>query len=164
MGELGSAHRLSATVRWGKAAVPATLAVAGSTNAFQTPDGLLATVDEFIRLEMFQPAEKTLNDLAPQIPGDDTRHVRRLERLGTAQRRQGKIAEARNSYTEALTLAIRLGMRDRWSAEAYAGMGYCLQAQGNTDLAAKFFAKALEAGATPETAKAVEAELKKLKE
>ncbi|MBI5202933.1 MAG: PorV/PorQ family protein [Elusimicrobia bacterium] len=166
LGELGSAHRLSATVRWGKTAAPMPVVlVNGSTTTVPaTPDQLLATVDEFIRLEMFAPAEKTLNDLAAQIPGDDVRHVRRLERLGTAQRRQGKINEARNSYTEALTLALRLGMRDRWAAEAYAGMGYCLVAQGKNDLAAKFFAKALEAGATPETIKAVEAELKKLKE
>ncbi|MBI4345577.1 MAG: PorV/PorQ family protein [Elusimicrobia bacterium] len=165
LGELGSAHRLSATIRWGRAPLSPAAAVASSTATGlvvrASPDVLLDSADEFLRLEMYPQAEKTLNDLAVEIPAEDGRQVRRMERLGTAYRRQGKIPEARAAYTEALTLAVRLALRDKWAAEAYAGMGFCLQAQGQQALASKFFMKALEGEPTTDTKRLVEAELRK---
>lgn len=77
--------------------------------------------------------------------------------------RRSKAAEAKAAYTEALSFAIRLGIKDRYAADAYAGMGRCLASEGNKDLAIKFLEKALEAGAAPDTQQAVQAELLKLR-
>lgn len=173
LGELGSAHRLSATVRWGKGDEDSSGSqgvvserllepVARSTMTAE-PDRRLQAVDEFIKLDMLAQAEKELAELAPLLGPDDPRNVQRLQRLGDLFRRQGKMREAKLAYTDALTLAIRLGLRNLYAADAYAGMGHCLVAERNTELATRFFEKSLEAGASPDTAKAVEAELSRLR-
>lgn len=174
LGELGSAHRLSATVRWGgkdseglvpgQGVVSETLLqrVDRSTTSAEA-DRRLAAVAEFVKLELTPQAEKELADVAPLLEPDDPRRVQRLQLLGDLHRRQTRLREAKAAYTEALTLAIRLGLRNVYAADAYAGMGHCLVAEKNDDLALRFFEKALETGASGETAKGVQAELARLR-
>lgn len=174
LGELGSAHRLSATLRWGNndgdggsgasgVISSALLPPVVQSTTTAEPDRKLQAADEFLKLDLTAQAEKELVDVGALLGPDDPRQIRRSLRLGDLHRKLGRMAQAKSAYTDALTLAIRLGLRDSNAADSYAGMGYCLVNEKKDDLAIRFFEKALEAGATSETSKAVQAELLRLR-
>ena len=69
--------------------------------------------------------------------------VRYHERTGAAWLREGKVPEARASFTAALKATQRLKVTDDSAAKAYTGLGLCLRREGNDKYALKFFKKAL---------------------
>ncbi|MDX6771140.1 MAG: tetratricopeptide repeat protein [Elusimicrobiota bacterium] len=81
---------------------------------------------------------------AVKLAPDDPRQVRRWEREGAVRLREGKIAEARAAFTQALKAAGRLEVKGPDAGRAYAGMGLVLLRQEKPGLAARFFKRGLD--------------------
>lgn len=91
----------------------------------------------------FTKARDALDELLAELKADDPRMVRYHERTGAAWLGEGKVAEARTSFTAALKATQRLRVTDDSGAKAYTGMGLCLRRANNDKYALKFFKKAL---------------------
>ena len=137
-GDLGVAHRLSLTFRWG------------------AEEGR-----ETRRAEREERAELKYEPPAP-VESEDLRRVMYNEKLGRTSLRQGDVSHAKASFTEAISIATAVGTKDPVLADAYAGMARCLREEGQTDYAVKFFKKALEAGPISPSRLRIEKELKDL--
>ncbi len=91
----------------------------------------------------FTKARDALDEVLAELKADDARMVRYHERTGAAWLGEGKIREARSSFTAALKATQRLRVTDDSGAKAYTGMGLCLRRENNDKYALKFFKKAL---------------------
>lgn len=100
-------------------------------------------VDELIEKGDYSKARGALDAVLSDLKTEDPRLVRYHERTGAAWLREGRIPEARASFTAALKAAQRLKVADDTAARAYAGMGLCLRRENNEMYALKFFKKAL---------------------
>jgi tetratricopeptide (TPR) repeat protein len=100
-------------------------------------------VDEMIEKGDYTKARDALDDILAQLKTEDPRMVRYHERTGAAWLREGKVREARASFTAALKATQRLKVTDDSGAKAYTGMGLCLRRENNDKYALKFFKKAL---------------------
>ncbi len=188
-GELGNSHRSSVSWRWGGAGEGSRVASGGAAPAAPVrPEPAAASppapakpkaqapaqppgagVDERIKegealiedgslAEARTKLEATLSLLA----AEDQRRVRCLERLGHISLRLGDAKAAKARYSDALALAVKLGLKGQGVAAAYAGMGQILAREGNFAYAEKFFLKALNIGPSAVTRHLVQAELSKL--
>ena len=135
-GDLGSAHRLSVTFRWGKTADRDS----PRTARRQAPD------------QDQPPAED-----------EDLRRIRYNERIGSISLKENDYAGAESSFSQAIMIASSAGVKDPVVADAYAGMGQSLAEEGKTDRAAEFFNKALDAGPSPKTRLLIQKELEALR-
>ncbi|UPT74882.1 MAG: hypothetical protein M0D55_03990 [Elusimicrobiota bacterium] len=100
-------------------------------------------VDELIEKGQYQKARGDLDEILAGLKTEDQRLVRYHERTGAAWLREGKVREARSSFTAALKATQRLKVTGDWGAKAYTGMGLCLRRENNDKYALKFFKKAL---------------------
>jgi len=135
-GDLGFAHRLSLTFRWGHE-------------------------EDQAREPRRAEREPTYEAPAP-VESEDLRRVIYNEKLGRTSLQQGDIAHAKASFTEAIRVATSVGVKDPVLADAYAGMARCLREEGKIDYAVKFFNKALAAGPISPARLRIESELKEL--
>ncbi len=184
-GDLGMAHRISLTYRWGDAAVGDDQAEArrrvdrnqryNRSDPSEDPDRpgrvdreLPATasvharfdrVDDLIADGRYPAALSELSRIDRALDPDDRRRVRYQQRLGLVAYKRDDCAQAKPHYVEALKQASSLGLSDSTVADAYAGMGLCLLAQGNDDYGGRFLRKALEAGPSNETRRLIELKL-----
>lgn len=99
--------------------------------------------DELISKGEFSQARAELGAALVELKDTDARLVRYHERTGAAWLGEGRIKEARASFTAALKAAKRLKVAGGAGARAYVGMGLCLRRAGNDAYALKFFQKAL---------------------
>ena len=106
-------------------------------------DEKFKSVDAFIEKADYVKARDTLDEILAELKTTDQRMVRYHERTGAAWLREGKIREARSSFTAALKATQRLGVSGDSGAKAYTGMGLCLRRENNDKYALKFFKKAL---------------------
>lgn len=104
-------------------------------NGFKRADGLLEK-------SLAAEARVELDELLPELGPEDGRLVRYHERTGAAWLREGRIPDARDSFTAALKAAQRLKVSGDAVAKSYAGLGLCLRREGNDKYALKFFKKA----------------------
>lgn len=100
-------------------------------------------VDVMIEKGDHAGARALLDELLVELKTEDQRLVRYHERTGAAWLREGKVREARSSFTAALKATQRLKVTGDWGAKAYTGMGLCLRRENNDKYALKFFKKAL---------------------
>lgn len=100
-------------------------------------------VDDLIEKSEYSQARGALDDILAELKTEDPRLVRYHERTGASWLREGKIKEARASFTAALKATQRLKVTDDSGAKAYTGMGLCLRRESNDKYALKFFKKAL---------------------
>lgn len=91
----------------------------------------------------FAEARTELDDALGEMPKEDPRLVRYHERTGAAWLQEGKVKEARASFTAALKATQRLSVKDDSGAKAFTGMGLVLRKEGNDKYALRFFKKAL---------------------
>lgn len=168
-GDLGLAHRISLTFRWGsdeeqrpKSERVELMREALKPKAY-TLEQRFERADRFLAGKSFDDARTELSLLDAQLPQTDQRRVRYHERLGQLHFASGDCAKAKSQYVEALKLAAALGFSDPSVADAYFGLGRCLRQQGNASYALKFMHKALESGASAQTRLAVQAELEQLR-
>jgi hypothetical protein len=165
LGDLGLSNRLSLTVRWGgpvKAAEPVTQNAAPADPPANSPEDHFLRAQAFIETKSFAEAKKELAEALSLLAADDRLRVLYYERMGTIARFQGDMAEAKYSYAEAMKEASTLGLSDPVVADTYTGFGLCLVAEGDTNLAVKFFKKALEVGASPRTTNLLKEQLQRL--
>ncbi len=100
-------------------------------------------VDVMIEKGDYVHARDALDDILAELKTEDQRMVRYHERTGAAWLREGKVKEARASFTAALKATQRLKVTGDSGAKAYTGMGLCLRRENNDKYALKFFKKAL---------------------
>ena len=100
--------------------------------------------DELIEKGEYAKSRVELDAILVELKTEDPRMVRYHERTGAAWLREGKVKEARASFTAALKTTQRLKVTDDSGAKAYTGMGLCLRQQKNDKYALKFFKKALQ--------------------
>lgn len=99
--------------------------------------------DRLIEKGEYTEARATLDELLAGMKAEDPMLVRYHERTGAAWLREGKVKEARASFTAALKATQRLRVTGDWGAKAYTGMGLVLRRENNDKYALKFFKKAL---------------------
>ena len=100
-------------------------------------------VDTLIEKGDYSKARDMLDEILVGLKTEDLRLVRYHERTGAAWLREGKIPEARASFTAALKATQRLKVTGDPGAKAYTGMGLCLRRMNNDKYALRFFKKAL---------------------
>lgn len=132
-GDLGNAHRISMTYRWGDGA---------KRDAAPLP-AVRKPAEAYI--------EKTAPPASPAAEDGELSWVRYSEEAGRASLKDGDIASAKASFTQAIRIASAAGVKDAVVADAFAGMGECLTKEGKKDYAVKFFNKALGLGPSPPT-------------
>jgi tetratricopeptide (TPR) repeat protein len=118
------------------AAFPAAARVDPAEESFKKADLLIEKGD-------YSLARDELDDIRAGLKIDDPELVRYHERTGASWLREGKIVEARASFTAALMATKRLAVNSVFVAKAYTGMGLCLRRESNDKYALKFFKKAL---------------------
>lgn len=99
--------------------------------------------DVLIEKGDYTEARATLDEILAGLKAEDPLLVRYHERTGAAWLREGKLKEARASFTAALKATQRLKVTGDWGAKAYTGMGLVLRRENNDKYALKFFKKAL---------------------
>lgn len=99
--------------------------------------------DALIEKSEYAKARAELDEALAELKTEDPRLVRYHERTGAAWLREGKVKEARASFTAALKATQRLKVGDDSGAKAYTGMGLCLRRENNDRYALRFFKKAL---------------------
>jgi tetratricopeptide (TPR) repeat protein len=100
-------------------------------------------IDALIEKGEYDKARDALDEILAGLKIEDPRLVRYHERTGASWLREGKIPEARASFTAALKASQRLKVSSDSGAKAYTGMGLCLRRENNDKYALKFFKKAL---------------------
>lgn len=151
-GDLGLAHRISVTWRWGKATqqvaeTPREVKIESSehTTADMTAGQHLAEASNLIDKNEINQAKGHLQQADRLLPAEDGRRSIYSERMGRIFYLENEFSKARAFFAESLRFASRLGISDPSVADAYAGLGLCLIHEGNKSDADKFFRKALEA-------------------
>lgn len=129
-----------------------------------TIDEHFVFVDRLIKRRALEKAKRRLGAVEKLLGTKDLRRVRYWERMGRVAYLQKNIAQAKNFYLGAMNSAISLGLGVKGSrvAEAYAGMGLCLVAEGNLAEAAGYFAKGLEANPSKRIRRLMEAQLRRI--
>ncbi len=101
-------------------------------------------VEVLIEKGEYAKSRDELDAILAELKTDDERMVRYHERTGASWLREGKVKEARASFTAALKTTQRLKVTGDSGAKAYTGMGLCLRSEKNDKYALKFFKKALQ--------------------
>ena len=101
-------------------------------------------VEALIEKGEYAKSRDELDAILAELKTDDERMVRYHERTGASWLREGKVREARASFTAALKTTQRLKVTGDSGAKAYTGMGLCLRQEKNDKYALKFFKKALQ--------------------
>lgn len=171
-GDLGLAHRISLSFRWGAAEQAAeerqsredarerrARAPARRLPAAASIGARFDHVDELIDADDFSAALEELSRIDRALDPGDRRRIRYEERQGLVAFRRGDCERAKARYIEALKLASSLGLSDAAVADSYAGVGFCLLAQGRADYGGRFLRKALEAGPSPDVRRRIRARL-----
>lgn len=166
-GDLGVTHRLSLGLEWGArgpretAQTPDRRSV--STTARDPLSRRFATADVLIQKGRFADAERTLDEIAQTLPGEDRNRIIYYEAKGRSRRLQGDCVTAESLYLAGLGLAAGSGLAAHGVADCYAGMGLCLIRRGQALDGAVYLRKALEANPSSETRATVEEEFSRIR-
>jgi len=184
-GDMGVAHRVSVTLRWGEGGTdePPALTPQEKRRRFlnqadlvqprQVEHGVERQVEETpelhfgrawraIELQDLAGARSELEAAARLLGPEDRRRTTYLERMGYIAYTTGDVAQAKAYYSEAFKLASSLGLQDSSVADAYVGMGNCLMRDGDLDYALKFYRKAFQVNPAFSTRQLIDATEKKL--
>jgi len=112
LGELGSAHRFSFTLRWGARPRPAALPPPAESDLL--PPGsrgetFLGRAESFIQSGLYREARRDYLSAQGLLPADDPRQVLILERLGRIAEESRMFEVAERRYRKAIGLAERIG-------------------------------------------------------
>jgi len=159
LGELGQAHRISFTLRWGRSDDPAT----AKAPEEGTPEARLAQAQAAMdRGEHVAAKSFLLVGLRDLKPGD-RRRVRFQERLGSLYLMQKDFRSAVLAYAEGVNQAFADGYSDQSVADSYIGIGMCFAAGRNYVDAELSFRKGLALGPSPKALEVATYELKSIK-
>lgn len=177
-GDLGSAHRISATLRWGKREEDSKEDAASRRPGSEwdaldyrspversvsedTADSRFAEARRLIARRAYAEAEVELSLAKKLLEPEDRQLVQYFERMGFIAWQQREIARSKSLYLEGLKLASSLGFSDSHVADAYEGLGRCLSAQGDDANALRAFQKAYGVRPSSATRRLVEEAEKK---
>lgn len=158
LGDLGNAHRISLTLRWGHADDPAT----AKAPEEGTPEAYLARAQQAMDKGEYVAARSFLQVGLRGLPAGDRRRVRFQERLGSLHLLQKDFRAAAVAYAEGVNLAYADGYSDQSVADSYIGIGMCFAAGRNYIDAQRSFQKGLALGPSPVSLEVAQAQLKAL--
>lgn len=158
LGELGSAHRISFTMRWGRSDDPAT----AKAPKEGSPEASLAKAQAAMNRGDYVAAKAFLFVGLRALPAGDRRRVRFHERLGSLYLLQRDFRGAVQAYAEGVNLAFADGYSDQSVADSYIGIGLCFTAGRNYPDAERAFRKGLSMGPSPAALELAQAQLKRL--
>lgn len=159
LGELGRAHRLSVSVRWGPVEIDPASAEAPKTN---TPEWRLLLADKALQAGDREGAKGELTAGLAMLGAKDRRRVRFWERQGNIAVLEGEWAQASARYMDGIKLAYERGFADESVADAYVGLGLCLVASKDLERAVRSFQKGIEIGPSPAALRLAQQQLRAL--
>lgn len=159
LGELGNAHRISLTLRWGRSDDPA----AAKAPKDGSPEALLAKAQSAMDRGDYVAAKAFLFVGLRGLPEGDRRRVRFHERIGSLHLLQKDFRAAVQAYAEGVNLAYADGYSDQSVADSYIGIGMCFTAGKNYPDAERSFRKGLAMGPSPAALEVARYELKRLR-
>ena len=159
MGELGDAHRISFTLRWGNSDDPST----AKAPEEGSPEAWLAKAQAAMDRGEYTAAKSFLTVGLRGLPKGDRRRVRFQERMGSLHLIQKDFRGAIQAYADGVNLAFADGYTDQSVADSYIGIGMCFAAGKNYVDAQRSFQKGLTMGPSPAALSIAQAELKALK-
>lgn len=146
-GELGSAHRVSLSVRWGNAEAEEKLSEASfrkEVKARDTPAARFAAADRAAASGEWAQGRRELAAARRMLSQEDRRLVIYFTKSGELEFEAGNLDEAQSLFIEGIHTARRLGTAGPAVAGAYIGLAKCLAAEGNQKAADEALKKALE--------------------
>lgn len=158
MGDLGNAHRVSFTLRWGKSDDPAT----AKAPEEGTPEARLAQAQAAMDRGDYVAAKSFLIVGLRGLAKGDRRRVRFQERMGSLHLLQKDFRSAAQAYAEGVNLAFADGYSDQSVADSYIGIGMCFTAGRNYPDAERAFRKGLALGPSPAALEVAQSQLKQL--
>lgn len=158
IGDLGVAHRVSLTLRWGGMDDPAQARAPEEGS----PEEKLAKANAAMHRGDFVAAKSYLLVGLRALPAGDRRRVRFHERMGSLLLLQKDYRGALNAYAEGVNLAYKDGYSDESVADAYVGIGMCLAVGKNYADAQRSFQKGLALGPSPAAVETAQAQLREL--
>lgn len=159
LGSLGSAHRISFTLRWGGSDDPATAKAPDEGS----PEAYLARAQKAMDQGEYVGAKSFLLVGLRGLKAGDRRRVRFQERLGSLHLLQKDFRGAVLAYAEGVNLAFADGYSDQSVADSYVGIGMCFAAGRNYLDAQRSFEKGLAIGPSPAALEVAQAQLKAMK-
>lgn len=159
LGDLGTAHRISFTLRWGAEDDPAT----AKAPEEGTPEAKLALAQAAMDKGDYVAAKSHLVVGLRGLVQGDRRRVRFQERMGSLLLLQRDYRGAALAYAEGVNQAYADGYTDQSVADSYIGIGMCFTAGKSYENALKSFQKGLQLGPSPKALQTAQAELKALK-
>jgi len=159
MGDLGNAHRISFTLRWGNSDDPAT----AKAPEEGSPEAYLARAQAAMDRGEYTAAKSYLHVGLRGLAAGDRRRVRFQERMGSLYLLQKDFRAAVLAYAEGVNLAFADGYSDQSVADSYIGIGMCFTAGKNYPDAQRSFQKGLAMGPSPAALEVAQAQLKQLK-
>lgn len=159
MGELGDAHRISFTLRWGHSDDPST----AKAPEDGSPEAWLAKAQAAMDRGAYTAAKSFLAVGLRGLAKGDRRRVRFQERMGSLYLLQKDFRGAIQAYAEGVNLAFADGYSDQSVADSYIGIGMCFTAGKNYTDAQRSFQKGLTMGPSPAALEIAQAQLKELK-
>jgi tetratricopeptide (TPR) repeat protein len=160
MGDLGIAHRISFTLRWGQSDDPAT----AKSPEEGTPEAYLARAQAAMDRGDYVAAKSFLVVGLRKLPAGDRRRVRFQERMGSLLLLQKDFRGAVQAYAEGVNLAFADGYSDQSVADSYIGIGMCFTAGRNYVDAERSFRKGLSMNPSPKALELAQGQLKALKQ
>jgi hypothetical protein len=160
-GELGTAHRLSVGLRWGKGGA-ARAAKPKQEEIANTPEARFAAAEDFLSLEMVDDAMVQVLMAGEMIGEGDPLKAQYYERLGQVHWVKKEYAQAKAAWVECLRRALSKRVSAHYVARAYLGIGRVLAIEGDKSRAIRFLQKTLAVGPDKATAKAAKRALKDL--
>ena len=159
MGELGTAHRISFTLRWGVVDDPAQ----AKAPEEGSPEAYLARAQAAIEHGDYVAAKSFLIVGLRGLSKSDRRRVRFHERMGSVLLLQKDFRNAAQAYAEGVNQAYADGYSDQSVADSYIGIGMCFTAGKNYPDAQRSFQKGLSMGPSPAALQVAQTQLKALK-
>lgn len=157
-------QHVALTVHWGGAAVAPEKVreQPHKISGAKTLEEHFARATELMKSGQYDDAGAELEQTVTLLSERDPRYIRYYELMGRLEWDQNHLAEAQEFYVRAIRFNQTVGANGAATADAYAGLAFCLEKEDDIGYAVKFFTKALELKPDPDVRRLVEDEIKKL--
>lgn len=123
----------------------------------------LAAAEEFISRKNYAKADQAYARALAGVSARDARRVFLFERRGWVAMKEGDLEKARDLYLAGVSAAREAGSYDAHTVNAYSGLAYCFEQQGNFPLAIKYYERALDISSNETTIQGIEKKLRRLR-
>ncbi len=123
---------------------------------FETYEDYIAFAKESFSQGDYRQAVISYNEALASLPDGDERAVGALERIGLSLLKQGRYKQAGDVYISAVKTGKGLGLNNTEVVNAYLGLAYCLQKEGNFKWAVANYKAAWKRTPNPQTRRKIE--------